>query len=197
MEVINIYNKKIEKIESLDKDNIYLNCKVEFFEDCNYKNIKVNMNKDVLDLDDNNRIVGTLKSYDIVIVNKTKKSWRKFIYFCFYILTFVNTLLALLSSLGEKNTTISIFNNIKYSVNLILFSISLLSIIFFAINYTKDLKIDFKRYFRFIRFNSYILSIFFILYNIFFYKYSLFIGNKACIYILCNLFLTLCWSIKE
>lgn len=189
--------KKIEKIEDVDKVNIYLNCKVEFFEDCNYKNIKVNNNNDVLDLDDNNRVVGKLKSYAIVILNKRRKNWRKFIYFYFYIVMFINTILALLSSLGEINTSISIYNNIKYSLILIVLAILLLSIMFFAINYTKDLKIDFKRYFRFIRFNSYILSIFFILYNIFFYKYSLFIGNKACIYISCNLFLTLYWSIKE
>ena len=148
------------------------------------------MNKDVLDLDDNNRIVGMLKSYDIVIVNKTKKSWRKFIYFRFYILIFVNTFFALLLSLGEIEQTVSIYSNIKCSLILIVLAILLLSIMFWLISSIKGLKIDSKRYFKFIGLNFYSLSIFFILYNIFFYKYSLFVGDKACICISCNLFLT-------
>ena len=148
------------------------------------------MNKDVLDLDDNNRIVGMLKSYDIVIVNKTKKSWRKFIYFRFYILIFVNTFFALLLSLGEIEQTVSIYSNIKCSLILIVLAILLLSIMFWLISSIKGLKIDSKRYFKFIGLNFYSLSIFFILYNIFFYKYSLFVGYNAWICILCNLFLT-------
>lgn len=110
--------------------------------------------------------------------------------FKLYLVIFVNTLLALLLSLGEINTSISIYNNIKYSLILIALVILLLSIMFFAINYNKDLKIDLKRYFKFIGLNFYSLSIFFILYNIFFYKYSLFVGYNAWICILCNLFLT-------
>ncbi|WP_283705022.1 hypothetical protein [Clostridium perfringens] len=108
----------------------------------------------------------------------------------FYLVIFINTILALVFSLGEINTSISIYNNIKYSLILIVLAILVLSIMFFAINYNKDLRIDLKRYYKFVGLNFYSLSIFFILYNIFFYKYSLYLGNKAWIYILCNLFLT-------
>lgn len=110
--------------------------------------------------------------------------------FIVYLVIFINTLLALLLSLGEINHTMSIYNNIKCSLILIILAILLLSIMFLLISYIKDLKIDLKRYYKFIGLNFYSLSIFFILYNIFFYKYSLFVGDKACICILCNLFLT-------
>ena len=110
--------------------------------------------------------------------------------FIVYLVIFINTLLALLLSLGEINHTMSIYNNIKCSLILIILAILLLSIMFLLISYIKDLKIDLKRYYKFIGLNFYSLSIFFILYNIFFYKYSLFVGYNAWICILCNLFLT-------
>lgn len=110
--------------------------------------------------------------------------------YIFYLGIFINTLFALLLSLGEINQTVSIYNNIKCSLILIVLAILLLSIMFWPISYIKDLKIDLKRYYKFIGLNFYSLSIFFILYNIFFYKYSLFVGDKACICISCNLFLT-------
>lgn len=106
--------------------------------------------------------------------------------FIFYLGIFINTFFALLLSLGEVNQTVSIYNNIKCSLILIILAILLLSIMFCLISYIKDL----KRYYKFIGLNFYSLSIFFILYNIFFYKYSLFVGDKAWICILCNLFLT-------
>lgn len=84
--------------------------------------------------------------------------------FKLYLVIFINTLFALLLSLGEIEQTVSIYNNIKCSLILIALVILLLSIMFFAINYNKDL----KRYFKFIGLNFYSLSIFFILYNIFF-----------------------------
>ena len=110
--------------------------------------------------------------------------------YIFYLGILINTLFALLLSLGEVNQTVSIYNNIKFSLILIVLAILLLTIMFCLISYIKDLKIDLKRYFKFIGLNFYSLSIFFILYNIFFYKYSLFVGDKAWICILWNLFLT-------
>lgn len=110
--------------------------------------------------------------------------------FIVYLVIFINTLFSLLLSLGEINQTVSIYNNIKCSLILIILAILLLSIMFLLISYIKDLKIDLKRYYKFIGLNFYSLSIFFILYNIFFYKYSLFVGYNAWICILCNLFLT-------
>ncbi|AMN30810.1 hypothetical protein JFP55_pH0022 (plasmid) [Clostridium perfringens] len=110
--------------------------------------------------------------------------------FKLYLVIFINTFFALLLSLGEVDQTVSIYSNIKCSLILIVLAILLLSIMFCLISYIKDLKIDLKRYYKFIGLNLYSLSIFFILYNIFFYKYSLFVGYNAWICILCNLFLT-------
>lgn len=73
--------------------------------------------------------------------------------FILYLVIFINTLLALLLSLGEINQTMSIYNNIKYSLILIVLVILLLSIMFCPISYIKDLKIDLKRYFKFIGLN--------------------------------------------
>lgn len=64
--------KRIDEIENLEKGNTYLDCIVEFFEDCNYKNIGVNNKNDVLDLNDNNKVVGKLKNFAIAI-GKTRK----------------------------------------------------------------------------------------------------------------------------
>lgn len=110
--------------------------------------------------------------------------------YIFYLGIFINTLFALLLSLGGIKQRVSIYNNIKFSLILIVLAILLLTIMFCLISYIKDLKIDLKRYFKFIGLNFYSLSIFFILYNIFFYEYSLFVGDKAWICILWNLFLT-------
>ncbi len=110
--------------------------------------------------------------------------------YIFYLGIFINILFALLLSLGEIEQTVFIYSNIKYSLILIVLAILLLSIMFLLISYIKDLKINLKRYFKFIGLNFYSLSIFFILYNIFFCKYSLFVGDKAWMCILCNVFLT-------
>lgn len=110
--------------------------------------------------------------------------------FKLYLVIFINTFFALLLSLGEIEQTVSIYNNIKYSLILIVLAILLLSIMFLLVSYIKDLKIGSKRYFKFIGLNFYSLSIFFILYNIFFCKYSLFVGDKSWMCILCNVFLT-------
>ncbi|ELC8454588.1 hypothetical protein QYB49_002956 [Clostridium perfringens] len=65
--------KRIEKIKNIDNWHMYYVCIVEFGEDCNYKNIGVNNNNnDVLDLDDNNRVVGKLKDF-IIAIGKTRK----------------------------------------------------------------------------------------------------------------------------
>lgn len=121
-----------------------------------------------------------------------KTMFKKFI---FYLVIFVNTLLALLLSLGEINTSISIYNNIKYSLILIALVILLLSIMFFAINYNKDLKIDLKRYFKFIGLNFYSLSIFFILYNVFFPRHSIYVGKLASVFVIINMILILIISL--
>ncbi|WP_338631759.1 hypothetical protein [Clostridium baratii] len=114
-----------------------------------------------------------------------------------YLVIFINTVITLLLSLGKINTLISVYDNIKYSLILIVIAIVLLSIIFFAINYTKYLKIDLKRYFKFIGLNFYSLSIFFILYNIFFYSYSIDVGREASIFVIINIIIILVISLME
>ncbi|MCX0369053.1 hypothetical protein [Clostridium perfringens] len=64
--------KRIDEIENLEKGNTYLDCIVEFFEDYNYKNIRINNNDEILDLDDNNKVVGKLKDF-IIAIGKTRK----------------------------------------------------------------------------------------------------------------------------
>ncbi|HAT4218983.1 TPA: hypothetical protein I9063_002936 [Clostridium perfringens] len=64
--------KRIAEIENLEKGNTYLDCIVEFFEDYTYKNIVVNNNDEILDLDDNNRVVGKLKDF-VISIGKTRK----------------------------------------------------------------------------------------------------------------------------
>lgn len=64
--------KRIEKIKNIDNGDMYYVCIVEFGEDYNYTNIVVNNKNDVLDLDDNNRVVGKLEKFAISI-GKTRK----------------------------------------------------------------------------------------------------------------------------
>lgn len=64
--------KRIEKIKNIDNGDMYYVCIVEFGEDYNYTNIVVNNKNDVLDLDDNNRVVGKLEKFAIAI-GKTRK----------------------------------------------------------------------------------------------------------------------------
>lgn len=64
--------KRIEKIKNIDNGDMYYVCIVEFGEDYNYTNIVVNNKNDVLDLDDNNKVVGKLEKFAIAI-GKTRK----------------------------------------------------------------------------------------------------------------------------
>ena len=64
--------KRIDEIENLEKGSTYLDCIVEFYDDYVYTNIVVNNNNEVLDLDDNNRVVGKLEKFAIAI-GKTRK----------------------------------------------------------------------------------------------------------------------------
>ena len=64
--------KRIEKIKNIDNGDMYYVCIVEFGEDYNYTNIVVNNKNDVLDLNDNNKVVGKLKNFAISI-GKTRK----------------------------------------------------------------------------------------------------------------------------
>lgn len=115
--------------------------------------------------------------------------------FIVYLVIFINTLLALLLSLGEINHTMSIYNNIKYSLILILLAILLLSIMFLLISYIKDLKIDLKRYYKFIGLNFYSLSIFFIIYNVFFPRHPIYVGKLASVFVIINMIFILIISL--
>lgn len=64
--------KRIDEIENLEKGSTYSDCIVEFYDDYVYTNIVVNNKNDVLDLNDNNKVVGKLKNFAISI-GKTRK----------------------------------------------------------------------------------------------------------------------------
>lgn len=64
--------KRIEKIKNIDNGDMYYVCIVEFWEDYNYTNIVVNNNNEVLDLDDDNKVVGKLKDF-VIAIGKTRK----------------------------------------------------------------------------------------------------------------------------
>ncbi|MGU8577964.1 hypothetical protein ACV3RL_14845 [Clostridium perfringens] len=64
--------KRIEKIKNIDNGDMYYVYIVEVGEDYNYTNIGVNNKNDVLDLNDNNKVVGKLKNFAISI-GKTRK----------------------------------------------------------------------------------------------------------------------------
>lgn len=116
-----------------------------------------------------------------------KTMFKKFI---FYLVIFVNTLLALLLSLGEKMVNISILTNIKMSIYSIIISLIFLSIYYFLLNLLQSEK-SLNKYLNYVLVNLYSLSIFFIFYNIFFYKHSLVIGRLAEIFIVINVLLIL------
>lgn len=110
--------------------------------------------------------------------------------FIFYLVIFINTILVLILSLNEKMNNVSILTNIKLSIYAIIIALLFLSIYYLLLNLMQWEK-SLKKYLNYILINSYSLSIFFIFYNIFFYKYSLEIGSIAEIFIVINILLIL------
>lgn len=110
--------------------------------------------------------------------------------FIFYLVIFINTILVLILSLDEKMNNISILTNIKLSIYAIIISLIFLSIYYLLLNLVQRER-SLKKYLNYILLNLYSLSIFFIFYNIFFYKYSLEIGRVAEIFIVINIILIL------
>lgn len=108
--------------------------------------------------------------------------------FIFYLVIFINTILALILSLDEKMNDISILTNIKMSVYSIIISLIFLSMYYFLLSQFQSKK-GLKKYIDYIAVNLYSLSIFFIFYNMFFYKYSLKIGSIAAIFMAINILL--------
>ncbi|MDM0612875.1 hypothetical protein QTH09_17845, partial [Clostridium perfringens] len=55
--------------------------------------------------------------------------------------------------------------------------------------------IDLKRYYKFIGLNFYSLSIFFILYNVFFSRHFIYVGKLASVFVIINMILILIISL--
>lgn len=110
--------------------------------------------------------------------------------FIFYLVIFINTILVLILSLDEKMNNVSILTNIKLSIYAIIISLIFLSIYYLLLNLVQRER-SFKKYLNYILLNLYSLSIYFIFYNMFFYKYSLEIGRVVEIFIVINIILIL------
>lgn len=110
--------------------------------------------------------------------------------FIFYLVIFINTILVLILSLDEKMNNVSILTNIKLSIYAIIISLIFLSIYYLLLKLVQRER-SFKKYLNYILLNLYSLSIYFIFYNMFFYKYSLKIGSIATIFMAINILLIL------